>query len=153
MKGVLRMTLTRNEIDEKQAMKDERRFKKLEQKVLRNFYVLDGHKPIRAKSVIEYANCLASDEKQVAKTLFDKTTVSTAFIGFNHASPWNECEPIVFETMVFGGDFDRHCLRYSSWEEAEKGHADIVDFLLEYNLDKKKIEEECQTRFFEDNEK
>jgi hypothetical protein len=46
--------------------------------------------------------------------------VSTVFLGIDHA--W-EGPPLLFETMVFGGPLDEEMERYSTWEEAERGHA------------------------------
>ena len=38
------------------------------------------------------------------------------------------CEgpPILWETMVFGGEFTDECRRYSSQEDARRGHAEMV---------------------------
>ncbi len=33
-----------------------------------------------------------------------------------------EGPPLLFETMIFGGEHDQEQWRYSTWEEAEAGH-------------------------------
>ena len=50
--------------------------------------------------------------------------VSTVFLCFNHG--FNDKNPVLFETMVFGGPFDGFQLRYSSIEEAKNGHRNTV---------------------------
>lgn len=51
--------------------------------------------------------------------------VSTVFLGLDHR--FGEGPPLVFETMVFGGPLDQDVDRYTTWEEAEAGHAVLVD--------------------------
>lgn len=34
--------------------------------------------------------------------------------------------PILFETMVFGGPLNEEQVRYVTWDEAERGHAEMV---------------------------
>ena len=34
---------------------------------------------------------------------------------------------MLFETMIFGGDFNEEMWRYSTWEGAEKGHQKAVE--------------------------
>jgi hypothetical protein len=38
--------------------------------------------------------------------------------GFTGTGP-----PVIFETMVFGGNFDDACMRYCTEQEAQEGHA------------------------------
>jgi hypothetical protein len=40
-------------------------------------------------------------------------------------------KPILFETMTFGLDIEI-CERYTTWEEAEQGHAEIVSRLFRW---------------------
>lgn len=51
--------------------------------------------------------------------------VSTVFIGIN-LSPFRPGAPAWFETMIFGGEHDSYQDRYSTFEEAETGHAEAV---------------------------
>src|SRR3982750_3424715 len=47
--------------------------------------------------------------------------VSTVFLGLNHGL-FGDGPPRVFETMVFGGEYDGYQVRTSSWAEAEAEH-------------------------------
>jgi len=55
----------------------------------------------------------------------DGVTVSTVFLGLDHG--YGTDLPIVFETMIFGGERDEHCERYATWDEAKSGHDKIVN--------------------------
>ena len=69
--------------------------------------------------------------------------VSTVFLGLDHNySPTGP--PLIFETMVFApqtGYQDLDCRRYSTWHEAEAGHAEIVQ---EYQAKGRQTKEEPQ---------
>lgn len=55
----------------------------------------------------------------------DSYHVSTVFLGLDHSFS-EDAEPLLFETLVFDGEFDGDMERYSTWDEAVKGHADMV---------------------------
>lgn len=59
----------------------------------------------------------------------EKVRVSTVFLGLNHA--WNDEEPVLFETMIFGGEHDQFQERYHTWTEAENGHKKALAMLFE----------------------
>ena len=48
-------------------------------------------------------------------------SISTVFLVIDHS--FGGGPPILFETMIFGGDHDGYQDRYATWEEAEEGHA------------------------------
>jgi hypothetical protein len=45
-------------------------------------------------------------------------------MGLDHQ--WRDGDPLLFETMIFGGPLDQEQERYSTWEKAERGHAEAV---------------------------
>ena len=59
-------------------------------------------------------------------------TVSTVFLMLDHG--WGGGEPVLWETMVFGGSFtdalDEYTRRYTSYADAVKGHEEVVKELL-----------------------
>jgi len=62
--------------------------------------------------------------RRVGRDEVNGKTVSTVFLGLDHN--FSETgEPLLFETMIFGGDGEE-CYRYSTWDEALKGHNEIV---------------------------
>jgi len=95
------------------------------------YYVLHGHKPVSSELAI-WARSMESrgDERIVAKSSLKKNvSVSTVFVGLEHQ--WGEGPPLLFETMIFGGEHDGYQERYSTWEEAEEGHAEAVKLVKE----------------------
>ena len=50
--------------------------------------------------------------------------VSTVYLGLDHQ--YGDGPPLIFETMVFGGVFDGEQERYSTLEQAQAGHAAMV---------------------------
>lgn len=69
------------------------------------------------------------DNKRVAFTVFNDVEISTIFLGMNHSV--DENIPILFETLVFGGQADGYCKRYTNWVEAELGHWETVLHVLD----------------------
>ena len=47
-------------------------------------------------------------------------------MGIDHAFGLAQHAPILFETMIFGGEHDEYQRRYCTMEEAEAGHAKAV---------------------------
>ena len=66
--------------------------------------------------------------KVVRKTYVGEAHISTVFLCIDH-NHFGEGTPILFETMIFGGDSDDHQERYSTWDEAIVGHDEAVAFL------------------------
>lgn len=60
--------------------------------------------------------------------LDDIVYVSTVWLGMDHGfRPYTT--KLIFETMVFGGEFDQEMWRYTTEEEALDGHAQVVKAL------------------------
>ncbi len=56
--------------------------------------------------------------------------VSTVFLGLNHQ--YGDGPPVLYETMIFGGEHDELQARYHTRAEAAQGHADVVNLLESY---------------------
>lgn len=91
-------------------------------------YILQGHEVIPA-DLMTWARWFegADEQRVVAKTTIGDATVSTVFLGLDHA--WGAGPPMTFETMIFGGDHDQYQTRCSTWEQAEAQHAEAVELL------------------------
>jgi len=89
------------------------------------WYTLDNNnKPIAAASITEAAKWLDENlERKVVKQdhLDDGVWVSTVFLGLDHAWPKGNT-PVLWETMIFGGEHDQYQDRYTSYEDALEGH-------------------------------
>jgi hypothetical protein len=89
-------------------------------------YILDGKMVVPA-DLTTWARWFedAGATRVVAITEFAEAKVSTVFMGLNHRFS-GDGPPLIFETLVFGGDHDGAMDRYSTWEEAEAGHAAML---------------------------
>lgn len=91
------------------------------------YYVLDADHAIHQATFQEWAVFMAlpfDASRRVAKTAVGDAEVSTVFLGLDHSFAGST--PILFETMVLGGEHDGEQWRYATWAEAEAGHARIV---------------------------
>ena len=63
---------------------------------------------------------LTNERKRVASTKHGDVRVSTVFLGLDHG--FEGGPPVLWETMIFGGEHHDYQDRYTSWEDAEVGH-------------------------------
>jgi hypothetical protein len=88
-------------------------------------YILGPDKTPQPADMLTWAVWMQEQDRRVDHTrINDKVTVSTVFLGLDHN--WGDGPPLLFETMVFGGPTHEEMRRYSTWDQAEKGHAMIV---------------------------
>ena len=68
----------------------------------------------------------SDDWWRVGETEVGDRRVSTVWLGLDH-NYWGDGPPLIFESMAFGeGWDDEKVRRYSTWEQAEAGHAAMV---------------------------
>lgn len=83
-------------------------------------YILVGKEPKQVDDIMEWAKSFEGSNRTVEKTTIGDVDISTVFLGLDHS--FGGGEPLLFETMIFGGDDDGYQERYSTWDEAVKGH-------------------------------
>lgn len=87
-------------------------------------YKLVGHDVVPC-SAEECWNNIDETRRIARDVLPNGVEVSTVFLGLDHN--FSDAGPaIVFETMVFGGENDQAQVRYSTWEQAVAGHAQML---------------------------
>jgi hypothetical protein len=91
-----------------------------------NHYILVGRTPI-AVDLLTWADWFEKpDNRKIAKTeINDRCHVSTIFLGLDHNFS-DRGDPVLFETLVFGGPLDGEMLRCCTYTEAERLHAETV---------------------------
>jgi len=89
-----------------------------------HMYVLKGKTPVEEKDAVKWGKFHHEDKNRRighdTKLISTEVRVSTVFLGIDHG--FGEGPPVLFETMVFGGEFDQEQERYCTWDQAEKGH-------------------------------
>lgn len=97
-------------------------------------YILEGHRVVPEPDIMKFAIWIGILHKMnghvVQQTTiqfcgFNIVFISTVFLGIDHN--YNlEGPPLVFETMIFGGIKDGQQFRFSTWEDAESFHHELV---------------------------
>lgn len=92
-------------------------------------YILNpDHTARPCGNLLEWAMWFETAERRVARDEFDGFTVSTVFLGLDRSAGMGR--PVLFETMIFtetDHELAGYAHRYSTWEEAEAGHARAVE--------------------------
>lgn len=96
------------------------------------WYTLDNNnKPIAATSITEAADWLDKnlERKVVKQDYVGDIWVSTVFLGLDHAWPRDGITLILWETLIFGGEYDQYQYRYTSYEDALEGHQTALNLI------------------------
>lgn len=92
-------------------------------------YILQDREPVECEDLHEWGAWISKVEnKRVLSTEIGDVRVSTVFLGLDHS--FGEGAPVLFETMIFGGEHDQYQDRYCSYDEAEKGHQEAINLVL-----------------------
>lgn len=73
---------------------------------------------------------MADEDRRVGLSKIGEQTISTVFLRTNHGGYFGLPDQW-FETMIFGGPYDQYQYRYTTYDEAEAGHARVVAALME----------------------
>ena len=77
------------------------------------YYRLDGHEVVKCNNLEEWAKWFKTADRHVARDTHGKVTVSTIFLGLDHN--FGDGKPVLFETLVLGGDINSEMDRYRTW--------------------------------------
>ncbi len=97
------------------------------------FYILedDMKTPKLCPDPVEHndwwAKVRGDGDFHVKETMVGNIRVSTVFLGIN-MTPYQK-EANTFETMVFGGDFDKQQMWFSTYDKAVRGHDAMVEIV------------------------
>jgi hypothetical protein len=73
--------------------------------------------------------------KHVGNNYIGDQRVSTVFLFFDHGlnfgTPTEPSDPVLFESMIFGGTHNEYQRRYCTYDEALEGHNNLVKALEE----------------------
>lgn len=93
------------------------------------WYILKYKKPILATSD-EYTKWYKKNPKQriIKQEIVNNHKISTVFLGLDHR--YNEDVSILWETMIFGKNYEDYQERYSSHKDAVIGHKKAAKIVL-----------------------
>jgi hypothetical protein len=89
-----------------------------------NYYILnDKGEPIHVTDVMEWARWFGqgSEQRIVAQNKLGSVMISTVFLGLDHSFT-SSGPPLLYETMIFGGEHDGYQTRCSTYEQAVEMH-------------------------------
>lgn len=97
------------------------------------WYILDNNNKPVAKPVLEASQWLEdNDHRRILKRdEIGGILVSTVFLGLDHA--WDSDIPVLWETMIFGGEHDQYQERYTSYKDALEGHEFALTLITKEN--------------------
>lgn len=89
-------------------------------------YILDANwRPVPEPNLLKWAKWLETANRQVALDKIGGGEISTVFLGLDHN--WPSGPPVLWETMVFGGELNHAQARCAgNREQAEAMHAEVV---------------------------
>ena len=93
------------------------------------WYILDkNNKPIRS-TIVDCGEWLKEnpERKAVKQEHIGDIFISTVFLGLDHA--WDSDVPVLWETMIFGGENDQYQDRYTSIKDALEGHKKALNLI------------------------
>lgn len=88
-----------------------------------DMYILlsDKKTPILTDDLLEWGRWMEKRDRVVAVSEWDGVKVSTVFLGLDH-NFWGGGPPILWETLVFEGEYDGDMECYTSYDDALEGH-------------------------------
>lgn len=93
-------------------------------------YKLDGRNIVLAKDIHDWAIAFEDmASRRVAEDTIGDVRISTVFLGLDHGFGQSG-QPVLFETMVFGGKFNDHTDRCCTYDQAEEMHRKVVNMVL-----------------------
>ncbi|MEH1796438.1 hypothetical protein [Nostoc sp.] len=92
-----------------------------------NYYKLEGQTPVAVESFMEWSLWIISAQTTVMINELRQSIISTRFVGIdlNPGSSNSNSQPMVFETLVMGGELDGKRNFYPTWDEVIEGHLKI----------------------------
>jgi hypothetical protein len=93
-------------------------------------YILEGTDALPCEDISAWKAQMEKRERWIGDTAMEDANqcpvrICTVFLGLD--MNFGVGEPVLFETTVLGGHYDRELYRYCTWQEAATGHAIIVE--------------------------
>jgi len=93
-------------------------------------YILDENNNVVKGDLIDTAIMRESGRFIVKQEMIGDIKISTVFLGVDHSFDFlGDHIPIVFETMIFGGEHNDYQTRCATWDQALEMHQTAVDIV------------------------
>ena len=100
------------------------------------YYILDGKKVVSSdiQGWMKFMSTPRTDfwcrgkRKSIRRTKLFGVLISTVFLGIDHG--FGKGKPVLFETMMFGDIVSDYQERYTTYDEAVKGHKFAVGYVI-----------------------
>ena len=89
-------------------------------------YILEGKDPVIEPDSTKWVNWYDNHNRTLQINTVNKITVSTVFLGIDHNFDPDSNQPVLFESMIFGGIHDGYTRRYTTWDRAIEGHQELL---------------------------
>ncbi len=89
---------------------------------MKKYILNDNGEPIEEPDLLIWGKWLETADRHIACDEIGKVRISTVFLGLDHSFCMENHKPILFETMVFGGEHDQYQERYINRIAAQAGH-------------------------------
>lgn len=95
---------------------------------MHNYILNEKNEPVVERDVLKWGKWFETANRHVGKDEIGDVRISTVFLGMDHGFSYaDQGNPILWETMIFGGPNDQWMDRYDSLEAAKKGHEKAVE--------------------------
>lgn len=91
------------------------------------YYAMNADGQVRQVSLDEWVSSADPALRRIDRTTVGDADVSTVFLGMDHQHA--DGPPLLFETMIFDGEHDQQCWRWSTRDQAVAGHQRVVEAL------------------------
>lgn len=91
------------------------------------WYILKETRPVRVKDLDEWVRQLDYENRHVGYDVIGDVCVSTVFLGLDLQH--GKGPPLLFETLIRGGEHNGSMRRCSTWDEAEWQHKRAVEMV------------------------
>lgn len=108
--------------------------KKINMKATGKYILNEKGNPIEETDLIKWATWFETSggKRIVKKEKVGDMLVSTVFLGIDYRFGEKLNDPILYETMVFGGKHANETERYATREQASLGHEIMVEYVKEH---------------------
>ena len=104
------------------------------------YYRLNGRKTEHVGGYKEMIDAGLPITSHLFSSEIGQSRISTVFLSMDHglAGLIGDGSPVLFETMVFGGEHDEYQERYHTYDDAEEGHKRICEMVDKLAIERDK---------------